>query len=75
MDVEMVCAAALKSLSKGVIVVHNHPSGNLQPSSADIRVTADMNKGLNSIGIKLLDSIIITKDGYKSFADEGMMPN
>jgi DNA repair protein RadC len=75
MDAEMIVATAVKSLARGIIIVHNHPSGNLQPSRADEDVTLKIAKGCNFLGIKLLDSIILTSEGYLSFADEGMMPS
>ena len=71
-DVEMISSLAVKSLAKGVIVAHNHPSGNLTPSNADIQVSKELKDALKLFKISLLDSIIITKDNYKSLADESL---
>ena len=71
-DVEMICSLAVKSLAKGVLVAHNHPSGNLTPSNADIQVSKELKDALKLFKISLLDSIIITKDNYKSLADESL---
>lgn len=72
-DIEMVCALAIKSLAKGVIVAHNHPSENLRPSEADINFTRKLKTALALFSVNLLDSLIITKDSYFSFADDGLM--
>ena len=69
-DVEMISALAVKSLAKAVVIAHNHPSGNLTPSNADIQVSKELRDALKLFKIILLDSIIITKDNYKSLADE-----
>jgi DNA repair protein RadC len=72
MDVKLIISTALKSLSSGIIIAHNHPSGNLRPSDQDIAITNTIKKAAASVDITLLDHIIITKDGYYSFADEGL---
>jgi hypothetical protein len=74
-DIEMVCAVAVKSLAKGVIVCHNHPSGNLKPSEQDISLTKNLKQALKLLTISLLDSIIIipNKDEFYSLANEGQM--
>ena len=71
MDVEIVSAMAIKSLSKGVIIAHNHPSGEKKPSVADINMTKNMKTALGLFNIELVDHMIITKDGYYSFLDNG----
>ena len=71
-DVEMISALAVKSLAKAVVIAHNHPSGNLTPSNADIQVSKELRDALKLFKIILLDSIIITKDNYKSLADESL---
>ena len=53
-------------------MVHNHPSGTLTPSDADKNVTRKLKNAGDLIDIKLLDSIIITRESYYSFADEGI---
>ena len=54
-----------------VIVAHNHPSGNTLPSDEDIKVTKRLQEAGDIIGIKLLDHLIVSKEGYYSFNDEG----
>lgn len=73
MDVQMISGMALKSLSKGVIIAHNHPSDNTNPSDADKRVTATLKDALKLFNILLLDSIILTDTSFTSFADEGLI--
>tara|TARA_B110001452_G_scaffold251162_1_gene239974 strand:+ start:21699 stop:22334 length:636 start_codon:yes stop_codon:yes gene_type:complete len=70
-DVEVILAVAIKTLSKAMIVSHNHPSGNKQPSEADRRMTKQLKQAAQIFGISVLDHIIATKDGYYSFADQG----
>lgn len=72
-DPPIILVAALKSLASGVIVSHNHPSGNLTPSQADLDITKKLNTALSTLNIRLLDHIIITTDGYYSFANEGLI--
>jgi DNA repair protein RadC len=50
--------------------VHNHPSGNLEPSTADINLTSRVKEACDIVDINLLDHLIISKDGYYSFIDE-----
>ena len=73
MDVEMISGLALKSLAKGVIVSHNHPSENTKPSDADIRITKQLNNALKLFNIDLVDSIILTEDSHLSFQEEGLI--
>ena len=73
MDVEIVSAMAIKSLSKGVIIAHNHPSGEKKPSVADINMTKNMKTALELFNIELVDHMIITKDSYYSFLDNGAL--
>lgn len=72
-DVRMVAKIALENLATAVIVAHNHPSGAKRPSNPDISLTKKLKAGLNTLDIKLLDHIILTVDGYYSFADDGML--
>lgn len=62
-----------KYKAKGIIFAHNHPSGNLRPSRKDIEITEHMQEFLDMIDVKLLEHIIITKDGYFSFLEEGLI--
>jgi hypothetical protein len=71
-DIEVISAIALKTLAKGVIIAHNHPSGNLNPSPADIEISQQLKNALKLFRIVLLDSMIVTKNnGYTSMADQG----
>lgn len=72
-DVRIILSIALKCLATGIILVHNHPSGNLKPSHDDLRVTNQLNDGCKLLNIQLLDHLIITKHDYFSFADEGLL--
>lgn len=73
MDVQMISGMALKSLAKGVIIAHNHPSENTQPSDADKRITNQLKDALKLFNIYLMDSIILTNDSFFSFADDGLL--
>lgn len=72
-DPKLIYTAALKSNSSSIILCHNHPSGNLQPSDADIKLTKKCKEIGDFLEIKLLDHLIITSDAYYSFSDEGMI--
>jgi DNA repair protein RadC len=72
-DLRLLFGVALQSLATSVIIAHNHPSGNLSPSQADIALTKKIKEAGEIMSITLLDHIIITKGGYLSFQDEGHM--
>ena len=72
-DVKLVFMAALKANACNLILSHNHPSGSLKPSLADEMLTRKMKAAGTVLEIKVLDHIIVTTEGYFSFADEGMM--
>jgi DNA repair protein RadC len=72
-DPKVIFAAAIKSNACGIILAHNHPSGNLQPSQADIDLTRRMKEGGKLLEIQVLDHVILTSEGYYSFADEGLL--
>lgn len=72
-DLKMVLKAALEAKAAAFIAVHNHPSGNLQPSQADIDLTRRLKQSGHLIDLPLLDHLIISERGYFSFADEGLM--
>ena len=72
-DPKLIFVAALKAGASGIILSHNHPSGNLNPSQADIDLTRKIKEGGKFLEIILLDHIIITSESYYSFADEGML--
>lgn len=69
-DVRIISAMAVITGASHVIIFHNHPSGNLGPSSADEEVTRKIKAGLETLDIRLLDHLIISGDEYYSFADE-----
>ncbi len=72
-DPKLIFAAALKACASSIILSHSHPSGNLEPSQADIQLTRKIKAGGELLDITVLDHIIITSEGYYSFGDEGMM--
>lgn len=59
--------------AKSIIIAHNHPSGNTCPSKCDIDITNEITKGLKNFGALLLEHIIITRDSYFSFLEEGLI--
>lgn len=70
-DVKIILKMAIDKLAQGLILVHNHPSGNLSPSLPDDNLTKKINDGAKILDIKLLDHIIISSKGYYSYNDEG----
>ena len=72
-DPRIIFATGVASASSGIILSHNHPSGNLTASQADIDLTRKIKEGGKLLEIQLLDHIIVTKTGYFSFADEGLI--
>ena len=72
-DVRIIMQAALLCNASGIIVSHNHPSGNLKPSSADIKMTAKIKDAAKTLDISLLDHVVLTSDSHFSFADDGMI--
>lgn len=72
-DPKIILQAALLSNSTGLIIAHNHPSGNLTPSDADLMITKKIKEACKFMDIALLDHIILTEQGYLSFADEGYL--
>lgn len=72
-DPKVIFASALKCNAASIILVHNHPSGNLKPSQADIELTRKLKNAGQFLDLPVIEHIILTKDGYLSFADEGMM--
>lgn len=68
-----VFSEAIKHNAAGVIFAHNHPSGNTQPSDADIKTTRELIIAGNILGIKVLDHIIVTKSHYFSFKENGLI--
>jgi DNA repair protein RadC len=72
-DPKLIFAAALKANASGIILVHNHPSGNLQPSQSDIELTKKCKEVGRFLDLQILDHMIITTEGYYSMADEGII--
>ncbi len=72
-DVRLAFKEALQLGAVGIILVHNHPSGTLKPSQADIQLTKKLKVAGDSLDIKVLDHLIITEKAYFSFADENML--
>lgn len=72
-DVKLILKYVVESLATGVILAHNHPSGNLQPSREDEQITEKIKKALVMVDSSLFDHIILTRDGYTSMADEGLI--
>ncbi|GAA4890350.1 JAB domain-containing protein [Flaviramulus aquimarinus] len=72
-DAKLVFSVALKCGASSIIIAHNHPSGNLNPSEADKNITSKLKKAGEHLDIVLLDHLIITKDGFFSFTDNGLM--
>ena len=74
MGIKPIVAAALGCLARGVILTHNHPSGNEKPGSMDIKQTEDIKKALSIFDIDLIDHIIIGDKNYYSFEEEVSKP-
>lgn len=70
-DPRLVFKPGLELLASSVILCHNHPSGNLNPSDADIQITRKLKKAGEVLDISVLDHLIICENGYFSMADEG----
>ncbi len=72
-DVRITLRKALELGAVSLILAHNHPSGNLNPSEADKQLTTKLKTAAESMDIKILDHLIVTEKSYFSFADEGLM--
>jgi DNA repair protein RadC len=72
-DIKLIAKYAIDCLASGVILAHNHPSGNLKPSPEDIKITERAREALKILDIQVLDHVILTSDGYYSFGDEGII--
>lgn len=72
-DPKLIFSHALNFKASALILVHNHPSGNKQPSQADIQLTKKAKQAGEMLEISVLDHVICTDDGYFSFNDEGML--
>lgn len=70
-DPKIIMKAALQETASSIILCHNHPSGNLNPSHADLQLTKKINEACKNLDISLLDHVIIGENDFFSFADEG----
>jgi DNA repair protein RadC len=75
MDVRMIFQFAIKGNASGIIIAHNHPSGNTNPSESDLKITQKIKTAGDLLDIQLLDHIILTpeRDLFRSLADEGQL--
>ncbi|MCP9610793.1 RadC family protein [Coprobacter tertius] len=72
-DVKLVLKPAIEKQASSIVLCHNHPSNNRQPSQADRQLTKKIKEGAALLDIRILDHIIVCDDGYYSFADEGII--
>jgi DNA repair protein RadC len=72
-DVKIIAKYVVDSLATGIILAHNHPSGNLTPSSADINTTNKVKEAMKIFDVAVLDHIILTADSFYSFANDGLI--
>lgn len=72
-DIKLILKAAIEKLASGIIICHNHPSGNKKPGDTDNNLTKKLQEACNIVDIKLLDHIIIADNNYYSYADEGAL--
>lgn len=73
MDIKIICKYAIETLSSSVILLHNHPSGSVEPSQQDKNVTQQIKDGLSMFDIQLVDHLIMTDEKYFSFCDKGLL--
>lgn len=72
-DIRIILRLALERLASSIILVHNHPSGNLKPSESDIHLTKRLKEGGALMDIAVLDHVIVSDHDALSFADEGII--
>ena len=72
-DAKLVFSVALKCNASSIIIAHNHPSGGLVPSKADKLITEKLKEAGKYLDVVLLDHLIITKDDFYSFSDNGLL--
>lgn len=72
-DIKIIMQAAILANASGMILSHNHPSGNLQPSKQDDTLTERLSKATKLFDIQLLDHLIVSDSGYYSYSDEGRL--
>ncbi len=72
-DIKIILKAAIEKTASGIIVCHNHPSGNINPSEADTNLTKKLKSACELVDISFLDHLVVSYDNYYSFADEGII--
>jgi len=72
-DVRLIFQYAIKANASGIIVAHNHPSGNSNPSESDLKITNKIKEAGNIMDVQLLDHLIISEKEYFSYADNGIL--
>jgi DNA repair protein RadC len=72
-DAKMIFKSAIEKLASSIIICHNHPSGNLKASQADLKLTKKLVEGGKNLDIMVLDHLIVGNQAYLSLADEGLM--
>ena len=72
-DIKIILKAAIEKTASGIIVCHNHPSGNIKPSSEDINLTKKLKSACELVDISFLDHVIVSYNHFYSFADEGVV--
>ncbi|WP_449398233.1 RadC family protein [Chryseobacterium wanjuense] len=72
-DIRILFKTALDHYSTGIVIAHNHPSGNLKASREDIEITQKIKEAGKLLNIQLLDHLIITQNSYFSFSDDGLL--
>lgn len=72
-DIRLIFAAALKCGAVNMMLAHNHPSSSLKPSVADDQLTSKIKEAGKLLDIRVLDHLIVSKEGYYSYADEGAL--
>src|SRR5689334_23657978 len=72
-DIRLVLAIALKTAATSIMLCHNHPSENIEPSVEDTQLTTQIKEAAKLMNVTLLDHLIITRDTYYSFADDGIL--
>ena len=72
-DIWIILGIALKCNATGIMLVHNHPSGNLHPSEADRKITLKLKEACQLLELSLIDHLIISKQSCYSFAQEGIL--
>lgn len=72
-DIRLIMIAALRTGAHAILLCHNHPSGNLQPSKADMQLTQQIKDAARLLDMRLADHIILTRESHYSFMDEGVI--